>query len=246
MKRTAWAVLAALALAGLTPVLSACNNGNQPAVTTPDYSYNNEDTTGDGTAPADGTGERFTVDVSWQQNYAAEYKYFERVAGEETVTIREARTAVAFSARYPANGNFVYYAVSGSDLDCYTAVPAEEQYVHTVLKNKSLNELSSTFMKLTAVSAGLPELSNVLYMGEETVGGRACKKYIQRAYENGAVTETVYVWVDAEFGFAMKCEAYNADEELQTYWEVTSFAAGHAGAADLGVELSDYTFTEGN
>ena len=65
------------------------------------------------------------------------------------------------------------------------------------------------------------------------------------AYEDGRVTETVYVWVDAEYGFALRCEDYDADDVLQVYWETVSFVSGGVTEADLGVKLSDYKFTEG-
>ena len=124
-------------------------------------------------------------------------------------------------------------------------VPSEEQYVHSVLKGKSISELSSTYMKLTAVAEDLPTYTNVLFMADETVAGRACKKYIQRAYTDGKVTETVYVWVDSLFGLCLKCEDYDADDVLQTYWETISFSTGRVTDSSFGFDLSIYDFTEG-
>ena len=238
--RSAALLLAALLLFSL----SACKEANEPT-TLPDYTYHSDDSTAPSETAPSADDEFFTVNESWQKNFAAEYRYFDGAVAEDTVTIRETRCETAFAAVYPQTGNLIYYAANGSDIDCYTVAPAEKQYMHTVVKNKRVSDISTTLMKLTAVSEELPERSNVLYIGEETVAGRVCKKYIQRAYTDGAVTETVYVWVDAQYGFAMKCEDYDGEDALKTYWEVTSFSAGGVTAADAGVDLSAYTFTEG-
>ena len=243
MKKPFLRVTALLLLFVLAFSFAACG-GDEPPTEVSNYTYTPGDSTEESTTGADATP-GFAVDTSWQANFAAEYKYFAKSSSEDTVTIKEARCAEAFAAVYPATGNLVYYKANGENVDCYTVVPAEKQYVHTVIKNESLTDLSSTYMKLTAVEAGLPDLTNVLYMTDETVAGRTCKKYIQRAYEDGRVTETVYVWVDAEYGFALRCEDYDADDVLQVYWETLSFTSGGVTEADLGVKLSDYKFTEG-
>lgn len=237
-------LLPALLLAASVLALPACKTAQEPT-TQPDYTYRSDETTDGEATTAAGADEAFTVNESWQKNFEAEYKYFDSAASENTVTIREIRCDTAFAAEYPDTGNLIYYVADGSDIDCYTVAPAEKQYMHTVVKNKSVSDISTTLMKLTAVSEELPGRSNVLYIGEETVAGRVCKKYIQRAYTDGAVTETVYVWVDAQYGFAMKCEDYDSEDALKTYWEVTSFSAGGVTAADAGVDLSAYSFTEG-
>lgn len=224
--------------------LAGCGNTEEPTAFS-DYSYVSDDTSAPQESTSAGKEDSFAVDTSWQKNFAAEYKYFDKSVSDDTVTIRETRCETAFAAVYPETGNLIYYAANGSDIDCYTVAPAQKQFMHTVVKNKSIGDISTTLMKLTEVSEELPQRANVLYIGEETVSGRACKKYIQRAYTDGAVTETVYVWVDAAYGFALKCEDYDASDALKTYWEVTSFAAGNVTPADIGVDISGYTFTEG-
>ena len=243
MKRYVNAALLLLLIAAAVCGLAACKENHEPT-TLPDYSYISQDTTLPSETEPSGEDETFTVNTGWQKNFAAEYKYYDGSVSEDTVVIRETRCETAFAAVYPATGNLIYYAENGNDIDCYTVAPAEKQYMHTVVKNKSVSDISTTFMKLTDVSEDLPERANVLYIGEETISGRACKKYIQRAYADGAVTETVYVWVDAQYGFAVKCEDYDAADVLKTYWEVTSFSAGGITADDIGVDLSLYTFTE--
>ena len=227
----------------LTVLAAAACTPDKPNPTEPDYTYKTQDPSEPYTGASE-TAETFEVDPSWQQNYIAEYRYYDRAKQVDSVTIREARCDIAFLASYPLSGNLIYYTANSEGLDCYTVVPSERQYVHSVLKDKHIAGLSSTLMKLTAVSGDMPTYSNVMFMGEETVGGRACKKYIQRAYENGALTETVYVWVEQQFGFAMKCEDYNASDELQTYWEVLSFKTGGVTVSDFGIDLSKYHFLE--
>ena len=233
-----------LLLAQLT-VISACKKNRTPDEYW-DYSYRAESTTG-AAVPSDQATQstHFTVNSAWQKNFEVEYKYYDKNTSEETVTIREARSEKAFCAKYPASGNLVYYKANNIAIDCYTVVPAEEQYMHSVITGKSISDLSSTYMKLTAVSEELPGYTNVLYMADETVAGRTCKKYIQRAYTDGKMTETVYIWVDAEYGFALKCEDYNAENVLQTYWETVSFSTGNVLESSIGVDISQYQFTEG-
>ena len=230
---------------------AACKNNKDPGYVT-EYSYQAGDSTAVQSTGSPGetnvsatVNSTFTVNNSWQKNFTAVYKYYDRSKSADTVTIEEKRCATAFSASYPATGNLLFYRANGNNIDFYTLIPAQAQYVHTTIENKSIDDISTTFMKLTQVTESLPTLSNVLFMADETVAGRPCKKYIQRAYVNGAVTETVYVWVDTEFGFALKCEDYNSASELQTYWEVTSFISGMVTLEDFdSINITNYTFTE--
>ncbi len=185
----------------------------------------------------------FTVNKNWQQNFTLQYRYFDRSQGEETVHIRETRTEDAFAAEYTDEGDILYYKENGANIDYYLILK-EGENVHSLIKRKKIGDLSSTFMKLSDVSAEMPLLSNVMYMYDEEIGGRTCKKYIQRAYESGKAKETVYVWVDSEYGFAAKCEGYDENGQLKISWEVTQFRTGGVTDADIRVNPSAYTFTE--
>lgn len=248
MKNYSYRIFAAALSFIMIFTLSSCGDKNNPD-TTSDYSYSSqgdltEENGSDSGAASPDEAESFVVDTSWQKNYSAQYKYFDAETSKETVTINELKGEKSFSASYPDSGNLIYYAENGDNIDCYTVIPAEKQYVHSVIKNQSINSISSTLMKLTGVSEELPKLTNVLYMNDEAVSGRNCKKYIQRAYTDGEVTETVYIWIDSEYGFALKCEDYNAENELKTYWEVTALSIGTVDDEDLGIDLSAYSFTE--
>ena len=243
-------ILAAGAVFMLLLGLAACKDEPaDPTFPVPDYSYSPSETTtveGD-TETTTGSvlpsSEGFTVDGSWRENYAVRYTYYDKETDGET-EIREVKTASAFEASYPASGNAFYYEADGKNLRAYTLMPEENKYVSTQIENKEMSSLSSTFMKLTAVKDTFPYLTNVLFMREDTVAGRNCLEYVQRAYDNGEPTETVYLWVDAEFGFAVKCEAYDSDENLTAAWEVLSFKTGNVTAKDFSVDVSAYDFTE--
>ena len=187
----------------------------------------------------------FQKDLSWQKNYLVRYRYFNAAQNVDNAEIVEKRASTAFSVEYTDTGLLLYYKANGNNTDYYVIDPASGSGpVHSVIAGKQISSLSSMFMKLSNVNATLPAQSNVLYMYDEPVAGRACHKYIQRAYADAKLTETVYVWIDAEYGFAMKCEDYGADDQLKTSWEVTEFSAGGVTAEDVYVDLSAYQFTE--
>ena len=83
-----------------------------------------------------------------------------------------------------------------------------------------------------------------MYMYDEEVGGRACHKYLQRAYTDGKLTDSVYIWIDIEFGFAAKCESYNADGKMRLMWKTDSFETGTVGDDDIKIDLSQYSVRE--
>lgn len=234
--------VACVLAAGVLLALPACKQKEEGPSTEP-YIY----TPGGQTEPEGETqtGEtvRITVDKEWQKNFTLQYAYFDRSQGEETVNIRETRIDDAFCAEYIDRGDILYYKENGKDIDYYV-IMKEAENVHSVIKRKSIDDLSSTFMKLSDVSEELPSLTNVMFMYEESVCGRPCKKFIQRAYQNGEASETVYVWVDNVYGFAAKCESYNAADELQVSWELKSFKTGSVTEAAIHINPAAYDFTE--
>lgn len=186
----------------------------------------------------------FVKDLSWQKNYTVTYKYYNAAQSVENAEIVEKRASTAFSVEYTDTGLLLYYRANGDDTDYYVIDPAGGAPTHSVITGKKISSLSSLFMKLSNVDATLPAQSNVLYMYDEIVAGRNCHKYIQRAYTDAKLTESVYVWIDAQYGFAMKCEDYDAAELLKTSWEVTAFSAGGVTADDVYVDVSAYQIAE--
>ncbi len=189
---------------------------------------------------------KINVNTSWQKNYEVEYVYYNAEQTDEELNISEKRHSTAFVVEYIDTNAKLYYEKSGKDTDYYVIMPKENEQVYSKLTDSNFSDLSSMFMKLSTVSASLPTQNNVLYMYDEKVAGRDCYKYIQRAYTNGELTQSVYVWVDVEYGFAAKCEAYDSKNKKTTYWEITSFSAGEVNETETFVDLSLYDFKENN
>ena len=239
------AVLLALCL--LVAGLSGCKNNNEGEEGTSKYNYTPAETTTEEAQTEDVIRDfqkAFVKDLSWQRNYTVKYRYYNAAKSVENAEIIEKRASTAFSVEYTDTGLLLYYRANGDDTDYYVIDPAGSEMTHSVLTGKKISSLSSLFMKLSNVDATLPAQSNVLYMYDEIVAGRNCHKYIQRAYSDARLTESVYVWIDAQYGFAMKCEDYDAADVLKTSWEVTEFSAGGVTADDVYVDVSAYQFTE--
>lgn len=222
---------------------SGCRQEAEPP-TKETYAYTPSETDETVSSPEGATQEeRYHVDLSWQNNFELTYRYFDKSQGNETVTIREKKGDSFFYAEYLESGDKLLYLQNGRDLDQY-ALTKDFTGAHAVMKNKQISGVSSTFMKLSEVSEDLPSLSNVMYIRDESVAGRTCKKYLQRAYQNGELQESVYVWVDAALGFAARCEGYDAEDQMTVSWDLVSFSAGTATTSESVVDLSLYDIEE--
>ncbi len=239
------ALIFAVALVLLVLSFSCCGKSPDENETSTGYEYipsGQESTTG--ADVNDSREEKINIDKSWQKNFVAEYEYYNPDQSITTMKIKEKKSSNAFTVEYVDTSSILYYKANGNDTDYYVIINNEEQQAHSVLEGKPFSTLSSMFMKLSEVSADLPSQSNVLYMYEEEVAGRSCYKYIQRAYSDGKLTESVYVWIDAEFGFVAKCEAYDADNIMTVMWKLTSFETGTLKDEDVFIDLTEYTFGE--
>ena len=228
-------------------VFSSVSCNKTPAVneTTTSYEYIHGGQAGTTDVSGDNTHkEKLKIDTSWQKNFRADYEYYNPEQSITTMSIREKKSAGAFTVEYVDTKSILYYKANGNDTDYYVIMNGEEEQVHSVLEGKHFSTLSSMFMKLTQVKADLPTQSNVLYMYDEEVAGRQCHKYIQRAYSGGELKESVYVWIDAEYGFAAKCEAYDENNILTVMWRLNSFETGTLKDEDVFIDLTEYTFGE--
>lgn len=189
---------------------------------------------------------KININTVWQKNYEVEYVYYNAEQTDGELNISEKRHSSAFIVEYLDTNAKLYYEKAGSATDYYIIMPEENEQVYSKLHDSNFSDLSSMFMKLSGMSASFPSQNNVLYMYDEKIAGRDCHKYIQRAYSDGELTQSVYVWVDIEYGFAAKCEAYDAKNKKTTYWEITSFSAGEVSETEKFVDLSLYEFKEKN
>lgn len=247
MKKT----VAILSAAALLFCLTACTDKNNTGNNGDSYEYNysatstqTDATASDSTVP-DVKDVEFTVDKSWQKNYHIAYSFYDRDKTGTLINVKETKTDSVFAVEYVnATNPTLYYKANGKDVDLYVIESSVGEQKHTLMKNTNFALLTSLFMKLSNIEAGFPKLSNVVYQNDETVAGRNCHKYIQRAYTDGEATETVYVWVDAEFGFVAKCQAVDAQYNTTTNWEITEFTTGGVTEKDTGISLSSYKFTD--
>lgn len=228
-------------------LLSSCDTEPDNTESQTDYEYTPSGSADDSTTSSSGENElqkKINVDNSWQKNFSVSYEYYNPEQNISTMKINEKKAEKAFTVEYVDASSVLYYKENGDNTDYYVLIDNEVEQAHSVLENKSISDLSSMFMKLSVISPELPSQSNVLYMYDEEVAGRNCHKYIQRAYSGGSLTQSVYVWVDAEFGFAVKCEAYDADNTLSVMWKVLSFETGTLKNEDVYIDISEYTFKE--
>ncbi len=236
---------AALMLLSASLCLSSCGDNAENEESSTGYEYKpsvSDETT---LSPENEEAEKeIKIDNTWKRNFRVNYRYFNPEQSITTMNIEEKKSSSAFTVQYIDTHSVLYYKANGNDTDYYVIIEQQDEQVHSVLKGKKFSSLSSMFMKLSAVEADLPSQNNVLYMYEEEVGGRSCHKYIQRAYSGGQLTESVYLWIDTEYGFIAKCEAYDADNTLTVMWEVEEFVTGTLKDEDVFLDLSGYTFKE--
>ncbi len=224
--------------------LTSCNNEPDNTESSTGYEYipSGQETT---TASANNEAEaKINVDSTWKKNFKVKYSYYNPEQSLTTMKIQEKRAYNAFTVEYLDTSSILYYKANGNNTDYYVIIDSENEQVHSVLEGKHFSSLSSMFMKLSEVSPDLPSQSNVLYMYDESVAGRNCHKYIQRAYSDGKLTQSVYVWVDSQYGFVAKCEAYDASEILTVMWAIEEFEAGSLTDEDVMIDLDGYTFKE--
>ncbi len=236
-------VISILLCAVLIMTLSSCRDSGSEDETTTNYAYTPGGAESTTALSGENTpGDKIKIDKSWQKNFSAEYEYYNPEQSVSTMNITEKRSKNAFTVEYVDTSSILYYKANGNDTDYYMIIDNQEEQVHSVYEDKPISSLSSMFMKLTEIDADLPSQSNVLYMYDEEVAGRTCHKYIQRAYSGGKLTQSVYVWIDAQFGFAAKCEAYDEDNIMTVMWRLNSFETGTLQDKDVFIDISKYNF----
>ncbi len=237
-------LISVLVCAGIVLCLSSCGGSGSEDETTTNYSYVPQGSEGTTATGENAPGDKINIDKSWQKNFSAEYEYYNPEQSLVTMKIKEKKSQNAFTVEYVDTKSILYYKADGNNTDYYVLIDNQEQQAHSVLENKPFSSLSSMFMKLTEIDKDLPSQSNVLYMYDEEVAGRPCHKYIQRAYSGGKLTQSVYVWIDKEYGFAAKCEAYDEENIMTVMWRLNSFRTGKLTDEDVFIDLSQYNFTE--
>ena len=224
---------------------SACTGESGQKESTTAYEYVPSDVQTTGAEVESSTGaEELKIDKTWTKNFDITYSILNPEVSPTPIKIREIKTDNVYSIEYLDGSSFYFWKQNGSDVDEYTVVANANEQVHKVYKNKSVSKVEVLFGQSSEVEKDFPLLSNVCYEYDEVVAGRQCSKYIQRAYKDGKVTGTLYVWIDKEFGFAVKEEEYDGNDSLVAMLEVIEFSSGETADEDVTFDASQYTFKE--
>lgn len=187
---------------------------------------------------------KYTVDESWKKNYSVSYTYYDTESSVTSLKINESKCEDAIIVTEENSGSTQYYKANGKDVDCYIIIDGNEKQAHSVIENTDFDSLDSFFMQKSFVDADMPMEKNVLYMGDETVAGRQCCKYILAEYKDSVRVRHIYVWVDIEYGFAARLEAYDSEAKLTQKWEISEFSTGSVKPEEVTLDVSAYTFEE--
>ena len=225
---------------------SACGENQQNgSVNFGDYEipsdYGNQNNPENQTTKPYNTSEVLSPDTSWQKSYALSYSYYDQKTGESVLT--EGRC-----------GN--YYQVSDSVSNITTLLVQEEAYMLQYMLNTSTKTGTSAvvtdgtietsysgFTILSTCDPYFPVYKNVTSAGSDFVANRPATRYKQTETKDNAETRIAYVWIDDQYGFASKCELYDANTEvLLMRWELTDFTTNITEEA-VKIDISAYTIT---
>ncbi len=215
------------------------NNPSIPGImdtkTRPTHSYD-ETTTREAYVIADND--------TWKTNYKITYSFLKNA---QTSVITEVRLDNKYLIKAEGSDFFNYYTTNtkvASSVDSYMLYPATKKGTRVIIANASMSELESGFMSISKLAPNFASLSNVKLDSVNTVAGRSCKKYVMTQLDTaGKLQKYANIWIDDEFGFAIKSEVCLSDNTIVSGWEVTEFLSGSITTSDIGVKVSDYDVT---
>lgn len=179
---------------------------------------------------------------SWAGNYALTYTYTENSVSSE---ITEKRCDGVYCATDNASGTVSFFSQNGSNIEQYILNPAQKSGTHSVIKDNTLDNITTGFMKIAYIDPGFTSLSNVEYQNDDIVAGRGAKKYTQSAYSSaGLLTAYAFVWIDTEYGFISKCQVYSLSGTVSTSWELKDLSVGSVTEEKIGFTTDGYEITE--
>lgn len=231
-------------LTALVLCFSSCMNQPSENESTTAYEYIPSGSETTSTEPESSSASELMIDDSWKKSFDITYKVLNPEVNSVPFRIRERKSENAYTIEY-LDGNSLYFCKqTGSDVEKYTIIESEKEQLHKVYKNSFIADRPVVFYECSFVEKNLPSLSNVCYEYDETIAGRECSKYIQRAYTDGKATATVYLWIDKEFGFAARQEEYDGEGRLVAMLELIEFSTGSTKDEDVIIDISQYTFKE--
>ncbi len=185
------------------------NFGDYEIPTEPDTSYEYE------------PENKIDADFSWCDNYIVSYSYYDKSVGESL--LYEGRYGNYLQILDKHSGIISYYVQEDAYMLQYLLSSNQQEGAVTVISDESVDTVAN-FPALTVCKENFPSYKNVTKVGTNFVGNRSATRYKQEAKKDGVVTEIAYVWIDDEFGFASKCEHYDATtQELLKRWELLDF-----------------------
>ena len=181
------------------------------------------------------------IDTSWQKAYALSYSYYDKKTGESIIT--EGKCGNYYQSLDGATNIINYLTQEDGYMMEYVLNQNTKTGTAAVKTEASIDTLYSGFSQLSTCDPYFPVYTNVTKVGDDFVGNRSAGRYRQQQTENGVVTKIAYVWIDDQYGFASKCELYDAQtQELQMRWELLSFTQ-NVNEDGVKINIDAYTLT---
>lgn len=181
------------------------------------------------------------ADNSWQNAYALSYIYYDKKTGQSTIA--EGRCGNYYQSLDYATNITTFMSQEDGYIIQYMLDGNTKKGTATVVTDGSIDSLHSGFMMLSVCDPYYPVYKNVKKVGSDFVAQRSATRYKQVQTENGVETQIAYVWVDDMFGFASRCELYDAaTQELLMKWELQDFTQ-NVTEDGVKINVDSYTIT---
>lgn len=162
------------------------------------------------------------ADTSWQDSYVLSYSFFDKKTGQSTIT--EGKCGNFFQSMDSATNITTYLTQEDGYMLQYMLDNATRSGTVAVVTDATIDSAYSGFVLLSVCDPYFPVYKNVTKVGTDFVGDRSATRYKQVETKDGVTTRIAYVWIDDAFGFASKCELYDAKtEEVLLRWELLDF-----------------------
>ena len=179
------------------------------------------------------------ADNSWQTAYALSYDYYDKKTGSSTIT--EGKYGNYYQSVDNATNIVTFLSQEDGYMIQYMLDNTKKTGTSTIITEGSIDSMHSGFMLLSVCDPYFPVYKNVTEVGSDFVAQRSTTRYKQVQTENGIETQIAYVWIDDMFGFASRCELYDAvTQELLMKWELTDFTQNvNENGVKLNLDLYD-------
>ncbi len=216
---------------------SSCDTGPEGNVDFGDYVIPTE---ADTTSKYD-ESELINADNSWQSAYALSYIYYDKKTGQSTIA--EGRCGRYYQSLDYATNITTFMSQEDGYIIQYMLDSNTKKGTATIVTDGSMDSLHSGFMMLSVCDPYFPVYKNVTKVGSDFVAQRSATRYKQVQIEDGIEKQIAYVWVDDMFGFASRCELYDAvTQELLMKWELQDFTQ-NVTEDGVKINVDSYTIT---